>query len=354
MDPARPPAARTVWKGHRAAFHPDGVRAAVIARRFIVEAIRLGADDSGIDRTEFPIEWSSIVDGLAPQLLPLADGHAVLLVDAHGRASVLDVRAGAAWLVTDSATGSVVTDVAYVVHAVGGATEAGLITRGRGAALLSGDLRTVASDPALEAAWRQTTGVARFSASWDVGGGTLVVGTEDGRVACLRGGERRTLGHHSDIVLSVRLQPDGETVLTTSEDGTVRQWSLGRDDRRFRAYAGARLPIVAAARDQSGDVIATSDSGVFHRWRGPSSDPRLVKRTTSIVAGITDSGKIGLTARDEHAVEVWDTSASARLAVLDDDARDVTDITFVDGGRRIVAHGDGEPRAWTTPPGSRR
>jgi hypothetical protein len=319
----------------------------VIAERLVLTRHSLDAHDLRSTRAEFPIEWSPMraID-LAPQLVPIDEGRLAVVVHADGRVCSLDLATGEAWWVKDGRTGEPIADVAHVVQVHGTASPVAFITR-NGRALITDAGVRMAIEGVLLALARGAIGrLPFFAAAWHRPAKILVCGMEDGRVVRIARGAVHVLGAHADMVLAVRIDAEHGTVICTSDDGAVIEWSLLGGKRQ--QWLGAGLPLTSAARDGQGGLVACSATGTVLRWpKQESRSPRTAFDGSNVIAAsVTDRGVAVLALQEERAIEVWNTRDGVRVAVLDPSASDAEDVAFVDDGNRVVAHVRDEFREW--------
>jgi len=153
------------------------------------------------------------------------------------------------------------------------------------------------------------------------------------------------LGVHADTVLTARIDGERETVICTSDDGAVIEWSLFGG--KVQQWLGADVPLVSAVRDGRGGLVACSATGTVLHWSEQGRGPRTeFNGSHAIAASVTDRAVATLTLHEERAIELWNTRDVARVAVLDPSASGAEDVAFVDDGSRVVAHVHDEFREW--------
>jgi WD40 repeat protein len=221
------------------------------------------------------------------------------------------------------------------------------------------------------------SGDSRSVVTWDVGGQARVGSPRTGVTSALLAG-------HRDAVTSATFDASGETVLTASADGRARIWRSGII-ADLRPVAALSPPVSAAAFGVNGDyvavsagdgleVLSTSDGDHVARmpsapavavalsrdgsslaaalddrvsiWAVGEDGPRqtLDEAATalafspdgSLLAVGTESGSIGIWARDGR-----------RVSVLTGSSATVTSIAFDLAGERLAAgFGDGTLAVW--------
>jgi WD40 repeat protein len=159
---------------------------------------------------------------------------------------------------------------------------------------------------------------------------------------------------------ALALSPDGQTVLSGGEDGTLTLWTVaGQKIKTFVAHGpGTTVRTVAFAR--AGRLLVTSGDGPGATGHAPSRavmlwDPetgvsfRTIRNATHFA--LADDGRTLAVAGDATSIRVIDVITARELARLEGHGGGVTALAFAPGGQRLVSAGqDRTVRVWTLTP----
>jgi WD40 repeat protein/predicted Ser/Thr protein kinase len=129
------------------------------------------------------------------------------------------------------------------------------------------------------------TGAERSVRVWDVANGTLLT----------------TCQGHAEAVQSVAFSPDGARLVTTSRDGTVRQWDSRTGQEVEQPYDRHRAIMYSAVYSPDGQWVASAGA--------------------------------------DRAIRVWRARGRRDVAVLQGHMGYVLDVVFTPDGRRLVSRG---------------
>jgi WD40 repeat protein len=147
-------------------------------------------------------------------------------------------------------------------------------------------------------------------------GGFLFAGLRDGTVLVFSlgtggGVERRTLVGHSAAVTA--LAKSGTSLLSASDDGTVRVWDPLKDNP-LHIYRGHGTAVVALALLDSGAVVSGDDRGRL-RWWSPETGADvgvLGRHRARVTAILARPGAIAVTADLDGALWRWNLAEPGR------------------------------------------
>jgi WD40 repeat protein/serine/threonine protein kinase len=161
------------------------------------------------------------------------------------------------------------------------------------------------------------------------------------------GKELLTLTGHRAGVMSVAFSPDGERIVTGSADHTAKIWN-SRSGKEILTLWGHQGGFVYVAWSPDGKLIVTG-SDIARVWDA-TSGKRLItlshKGSLRAVAFSPDGGRI-VTGSDDKTAKVWETASGKELSTLAGHRLDVVSIAFSADGKRIVTGSeDGTIRVW--------
>jgi WD40 repeat protein len=183
-------------------------------------------------------------------------------------------------------------------------------------------------------------GATHDTVSVDVSADGLSVLAANGRNATVwsfETGNPLTPCEHLDAVSCAAFSPDGNLVVTGSNDEVVRVWTAD----------GARLVKVFAARFElvQGKLCAPGENYTQKR-----SQKKTSHHSVRDVAWSSSGARV-VAACWDRMVRVWDFSSSALLCTMQGHAHCPTAVTFSSDDLEVIATGDdGTVRVWDAPP----
>jgi WD40 repeat protein len=164
------------------------------------------------------------------------------------------------------------------------------------------------------------------------------------------GTELHTLTGHNDLVVSVAFSPDGQRIVTGSVDRTARVWDAvsGRELLTLKGHSDV---VNSVAFSPDGQRIATGSADKTARMWDAASGKELLTLTghsnwVNSVAFSPDGQRI-VTGSQDKTAKVWEAASGRELLTFKGLSHPVFSSTFSPDGQRIVTVGvDRTAKVW--------
>ena len=160
---------------------------------------------------------------------------------------------------------------------------------------------------------------------------------------------------HTDRVISAAFSPDGQRLVTASDDKTARVWSAttGREIMRLSGHTEG-LNSVAFSPDGRRIVTASYDRTARIWDAATGRQLQLLSGHTSRVrsAAFSPDGLRIVTASNDKTARIWDATTGQQLLLLSGHSETVRSAAFSPDGRHVVTASDDQTaRIWNAATG---
>jgi WD40 repeat protein len=160
--------------------------------------------------------------------------------------------------------------------------------------------------------------------------------------------ERNQLHFNSLSIPSTKFSPDGQRILTASNDATAKVWDIA--GKLIADLKGHQKDATSASFSSDGQrIITASSDGTAKVWDITGKMIADLKGHQKEVtnASFSSDGQRILTASDDGTAKVWDI-AGKLIADLKGHQKEVTNASFSSDGQRILtASDDGTAKVWS-------
>jgi WD40 repeat protein len=155
-----------------------------------------------------------------------------------------------------------------------------------------------------------------------------------------QGDQRTTLRGNGSWVLAVAFSPDGKTLATGIDDGTVDLWDVP-SQRRLGVLRGHTDSIGAVAFSPNGKILVTgSDDTTIRLWDIPRRQAlaTLHGHTARVRAlAVAPDGSLLASGSDDTTVKLWDLASRRKLATLSGGWPFIRGVAFSPDGKTLAA-----------------
>jgi len=197
-----------------------------------------------------------------------------------------------------------------------------------------------------------------YSCAFSPDGSTLATASDDGTVRLWNVADatvRAVLNGHTGAVWACVFSPDGALLATASDDRSVRLWDVA--DRTARSVLAHPDPVTCCAFSPDGELLAaTSLDGSVRLWGvADSTEHRAAAghKGAAWSCAFSPNGQLLATAGSDGATRLWNTRDGTEAAVLAGHTGVVRGCAFSpDGTTLATAGGDQTARLWNISDGT--
>jgi WD40 repeat protein len=182
-------------------------------------------------------------------------------------------------------------------------------------------------------------------------GERILTASQDGVARILdRSGQRERSLAGAVPLNSASFSPDGETVLITADEGDARLWDLTTGPaRRLEGHAG---DVMGGAFSPDGTLAVTAGGSddTARVWRVATGEQlRVLRGHSSLVTSVDvgAGGELAVTGSSDNSARIWDLDTGRTRVVLKGHRDTVSAVGFSPDGRYVVTGSyDGTARVW--------
>lgn len=185
---------------------------------------------------------------------------------------------------------------------------------------------------------------------------TLVSGSQDNTIkiwAIETGDLLHTLTDHRGPVRSLAITPDGQTLISGAADATIKIWDLETGELQNTLTDHSRLVRGLAIAPDGKTLASASWDRTIKIWNLTTGELQntLMGHTDLVVSvAISPDGSTLVSGSDDDTIKMWDLSTGEELTTLTNHRSDVFSLVFsLDGKTFVSASWDQTIQVWRSP-----
>jgi len=151
-----------------------------------------------------------------------------------------------------------------------------------------------------------------------------------------------TLTGHEDAVNSVTYSPDGRTIASGSDDGTIRIWDVRTGEETTPPLISGDGEVSSVAFAPDGQIVASGTfTGNIYTWRlsatllAPQQLPGHSETVKSLA--FSPNGLLLASASSDKSIRVWTVANGKEFAIFSDHTEAVNTVAFSPDGRMLAS-----------------